>query len=86
MPSNHTVAQQYASSACSVCEVKVKAEASYRGIFVTALMWDLSSLFLMSVIFMRSYLDNWPEMRQLKWCLEVNTLTNYFWGCDQKVL
>lgn len=84
--SNDTVALQNASSACSVCKVTVKAEASYWGIFVTALMWDLSSLFLMSVILMNFYLDNWPEMRQLKWCLKVNTLTNYFWGRDQKVL
>lgn len=39
--SNHTVVQQYASSACSLCEVKVKAEAAYRGTFVTALTQDL---------------------------------------------
>lgn len=40
--SDHTVARQYsAGSACSVCEVKVKAEAACWGTFVMATMQDL---------------------------------------------
>lgn len=42
--SNHTQVQQYASSACPVCEAREKPGEAYWGTFATALMQDLCVL------------------------------------------
>lgn len=44
------VVRQYAGSACSVCDIKAKAEAPYWGTFVMALMQGLCTLAAMAAV------------------------------------